>query len=136
MLRRSWIGICSVSAVISFIFAGILQIFDCPHIACWFIVLSALDCVIVIFPESLRRINFKNKGIHNYLILQSTVVITALLVFVMVSLSYFGLFHKELLSFFELVFYPCAILYALTELGIDYYKRQNSKIIEIDVYQK
>ncbi len=136
MLRRSWISVCSTIAVICFALGVLLQVLSLTHLACWCIVGAGIPCVILIFPASLKRMSPSNNWVHNLLILLSTMIFTGCLIFVMVALSYYGLFDKQLLSFFDVVFYPCTLAYAILELVIDYYHRDKKHPFTFDIHEK
>ncbi len=134
MLKSSWYTLNVILATISLTFAIVLEIFDVTYMSCWFVVAFAFFTFFIVVPPSLKRVCRKNKALHNILILFSAVVMSALLAFVMLAFVYYGLTDNKFFSFFELVFYPCILMYALLELGIDNYKESYYLRATNDIY--
>ena len=134
MLKNSWYTLNIILATISLTFAIVLEVFDVTYMSCWFVVAFAFFTFFIVVPPSIKRIGRKNKVLHNLLIVLSAIVMSALLAFVILAFVYYGLTDNKFFSFFEIVFYPCIIVYALLELSIDNFKESYFLRATNDIY--
>ena len=120
MFRMSMVTLNLILIAICGIFAVMLQIFDITAMASMFVVAMCFFITLAVVPRSIGRVKKRNSTVHNLLIVLSTNITMMLLLFLMTTFGYLGLFNAKMFNFFEVVFYPSTLAILLLEYIIAY----------------
>ena len=119
-----------ISAFLCFILGIVAELMGFNKLSCWLIAILLLVVFIMFFPKLAKRFKKKNTKFVNFLNFCAIIFFSFIVIYLMASMLYFGIWGKKFWNSYEIVIYPSILIYLLIESYLSFILKEKYKYSE------
>ena len=117
-----------ISSIILFVLGIFCELVGYNTLSCWLIAIMLVFVFIILFPKLVRRFKKKQTKFTNFLNFCAILFFSFIVVYLMASLLYYGIWGRKFWDSYEIVLYPAILIYLLIESYLSFILKGKYKL--------